>query len=992
MKCDILTKEMLSPEKIRSTAEKIKHNLQVIHLLEDGQKLRLCNVISDLNDLITDDGESFMGTILTRMRTAYNLHFKLKTLLLMGNDLSAEGVEVKALAELLELLESDDNISLKRTDYHVVIDDETLKDNNLSDSEKYKVVQSLKELANQEVAKLIQQTVFLNIGLDIQKKSEIKMTIMKDRFRQNYSNLVAQITLQKKFLSSVLEAAKSGVDAQGYFNTNNRAVLIAALENSKLDNNVRRNLVNSLNNNLKNDVWDVLIDALAKVQLDAEGWRILIDAITTTDFSSGNGKSSPKLNTSGYHRVKEILDALNKTEDELAKAKARPIRVGVIGTKKAGKSLVINNLINRDFAPSSLLLPTPNMIRYIPIAPGKKLTLDYDGKIYDDFGTDASLKSFILKEFKKADDAKKVGKEVVLPDMIIYYPCDNLNYEVWDTPGPDYFIAGDEHRKITEVAIRKLDVCIFVMDYTKYLEDSEVELLEQVCKIFKQNGKFYSLFVTINKTDEMYNDQEIKSVIYVIDYIKEKLERIDENKEKLSYKDLVIFGTSALQSFYLNKVIMLAKANGTNVEPFITKNSIAILRGIHAGKTEITTTASIIMHLQDHHGIKDPTEREIEAFSGMPQLLRYTQYIGQSKADMEIVNRVIGNCEGQFTIVKSALGVTEYEELSDEAKRYLEAVLPKVNEMNELANGIKSRLEEAVGGGQAVLRAHDEALKQSKDLEKKSKQNFADEVDLKMSNWVVTEQHIRNLRTNANNNNNRTFMNNFLNSVDEVFNNTTNEAGQDVELLVRLMSMRYSDTIQSKLKELSKKITNAVNEINEDLNKAGIPEIVLPKFPVIVDIQLPDIKFNPGEALDPQALARAANDSISFVRRTGFLSTITNFILGPREIISVGTFKRAVARELEKIGNSQIEDVYTNLNTQINCEINKNFKQFYADCEKTQEIYQKIFKNTFRNILEVLIHTGSDIEDMRRNIAQLKEIGNQMQTFFNIWRNIRMED
>lgn len=985
MKCDVLTKEMLSPEKIRSTAEKIKHNLQVIHLLEDGQNLRLCEVINDLSNLRTHNNESFMGIDLTKMRTAYNLHFKLKTLLVTGNDFSAEGVEVKTLAKLLELLESDDNISLKRTDYHVIIDDEILSVNTLSELEKYK---ALKELANQEVADLIQQTVFLNIGLDIQKKSEIKMTIMKDRFRQNYASLVEQVTLQQKFLNSVLEAAKSGVDAQGYFNANNRAVLIATLKSSKLDTNVRQNLVDSLNSNLEIDVWDVLIDALAKVQLDAEGWRILIDAITTTDFSSGNGKGSPKLNTSGYHRVKEILDALNKTSDELAKAKSRPIRIGVMGTRNSGKSVVINDFLRRDFAPTSLELATPNTVKYIPDAPGKKLTLDYSGKSYE-FDTDELLKSFIGREFDRAD--KETGEGSALADMTIHYPCDNLTgYEIWDTPGPDYAVAGNYHLEIAKTCIREVDICIFVMDYSHGLTTYAVEFLKSIYETFKENNKFYSLFITVNKTDLIYVAEVEKSVNRALDYISKKLNEI-------GYRDTVIFGTSALQNFYLDKVIALAKADGATNKPFINADVMNQLRSKHHNADAITKSAiKFVRHtiedLYDFHDILNATEKELEAFSGMPQLLRYTQYIGQSKADMEIVNRVIGNCEGQFTIVKSALGVTEYEELSDEAKRYLEAVLPKVNEMNKLAGGIKDKIENVIGGMETIISAQDEAKRQAKSIENQSKQQFVAEVDLAMKKWSVNEENIKTLRNDAEKESNKAFMNGFLNSVDNVFQNTAKEARQSVELLVETMSIYYSDEIKNELQKLSLEIASKVNEINTSLHKAGIPEIVLPNFPVNVQIKPPNVKFNPEAVLGSGTLKKAAENAVMRFNRTGFFSRFTNWLLGPKEKISVETFKKNVSEQLKHIGNEQIVNVFANLNNQIYDEINKNFMLFYEDCQETQEIYQKIFKNTFRNILEVLIQTGADIEEIRRNIDMLKKIDNQMQVFFGIWRNIRMED
>ena len=484
--------------------------------------------------------------------------------------------------------------------------------------------------------------------------------------------------------------------------------------------------------------------------------------------------------------------------------------------------------------------------------------------------------------------------------------------------------------------------------------------------------------------------EEEKSVNRVVDNIRKTLTEI-------KYNNVVVFGTSALQSFYLDKVIALAKADGATNKPFINADVMNQLRSKHHKADAITKSAiKFIRHtiedLYDFHDILNATEREIEAFSGMPQLLRYTQYIGQSKADMEIVNRVIGNCEGQFTIVKSALSVTEYEELSDEAKGYLEAVLPKVNEMNKLAGGIKDKIENVIGGMETIISAQDEAKRQAESIENQSKYQFRDEVDLAMKNWHVTENNIETLRRDSGNERNKTFMNSFLNSVDNVFQNTAKEARQSVELLVETMSMYYSNEIKKELQKLSLEIASKVNEINATLHKAGMPEIVLPNFPVNVQIKPPNVKFNPEAVLGSGTLKKAAENAVMRFNRTGFLKKFKQWLLGPKEKISVDHFKKNVAEQLKNIGNEQIVNVFANLNNQINNEINKNFMLFYEDCQETQEIYQTIFKNTFRNILEVLIQTGADIEEIRRNIAMLKEIDNQLQFFFGIWRNIRMED
>ena len=79
-----------------------------------------------------------------------------------------------------------------------------------------------------------------------------------------------------------------------------------------------------------------------------------------------------------------------------------------------------------------------------------------------------------------------------MPDRTIHYPCNDLNgCEIWDTPGLNYAGASDEHRKNAEACIREVDVCIFVMDYAKYLTDDEVNFPESIRSVFQKNDKFY---------------------------------------------------------------------------------------------------------------------------------------------------------------------------------------------------------------------------------------------------------------------------------------------------------------------------------------------------------------------------------------------------------------------------------------------------------------------------------------------------------------------
>lgn len=866
--CTVLSAEDLSAEKISETAATIEQNLNRIYLLNPSVKL--CNVIDRLSKVIRKK------SALTKTRMAYNLSFGLKTVLKTGNDLSADGDEVKTFADLLELI-LDENLSLKREDYHVIIDDENLTD---------------KELANKAVAKLFQQTIFLNIGLDIQKKSEIKMAIMKDRFRANYSELVAQIKQQKDFLNSALQHAG--------------------------------------------------------------------------------------LNDSGKKRVTEILSALKQTEERLAAAKMRPLRIAAMGTKKAGKSVVINDLLRRDFAPTSSELPTPNTVKYIPTEPDSQLTLDYDGKKFT-FVTAEALKKFIGDEFEKAQE--KTGKGAALPDMTIYYPCDDLNgYEIWDTPGPNYAGAGDEHRKNAEACIREVDVCIFVMDYAKYLTDDEAKFLTDIRSAFQKNDKFYSLFITVNKIDQIYTSVVQKSVNRVLDYIGDKLEDLD-------YKNIVVFGTSALQSFYLDKVIELAKSQGNTEPPLVDSSIVKSLRKEYRDaddyvKSSIMFIKSTIDNLDEFHDVLDATEKEIEAFSGIPQLRRYTKYIGDTKADMEIVNKVVGDCEGHFAIIRSSLDLVEYYTLSDEAKKYLRAVSSRIDEVVVKSKDIKYRM-----GTLTTDRGRRNAVRKAKDLAEQLRlgtiRDFNNGVDFNVGRLSVTEENIRDL---AKDKSKTGFMNNLSKEIAGAFTRARSEAVYDCERIVRATSEERRDEIKASLEAATKEIINMVSDINMTLKKSGVPTITLPTFPI--DVSMPTPKVSLSGSIDSKIALNIAENSIKVVERTGFFGWIADIFTTKTEV-NIDEFKKNIADVVKDEGLEQLNKAFADLSRNVQDGIDEIFDRFMDDCDRTSDIYQKIFENTQRNIVEVLDATGKKKEELDRNIAALKSIEENMQPYLRIWNDIR---
>lgn len=107
---------------------------------------------------------------------------------------------------------------------------------------------------------------------------------------------------------------------------------------------------------------------------------------------------------------------LQEVQPELEKARKRPIRIAAMGTKKAGKSVIINSLLKQEYAPTSSELPTPNVIQYVPEPPDGNLWLEYKDRSLT-FASADDLCAYIQKEFEEAQ--KHTGEGSGLEDMIV---------------------------------------------------------------------------------------------------------------------------------------------------------------------------------------------------------------------------------------------------------------------------------------------------------------------------------------------------------------------------------------------------------------------------------------------------------------------------------------------------------------------------------------------------------------------------------------------
>ena len=320
----------------------------------------------------------------------------------------------------------------------------------------------------------------------------------------------------------------------------------------------------------------------------------------------------------------KVLSSLKKIQDYITESRQSELKVAVAASKKSGKSVVVNSMLECELAPTSLTLATPNTCIY---KKSDKYYVKFNGETKY-FDSPQDVKDHLLPIFKSAEFDKKHSYSI--EDMEIGYIPKNDNLSaltIYDTPGPDLAGVEDGQKKSAENAISITDVCIFPIDYTKYLTDSETEWLKTIRNVFAKDNKFYSLIFDINKTDQRFIAEGDKCQVRVIDFIREKLISIAPE-----FKDSVIFSTSALTYFNALEVPDItgfADMKNTDVE------SLEIEIGTRMAKTKLNGEQKTkLKFLKDQVGNaftfmnqKFTNLQQVKQFSGMPGLLNYVQYV-----------------------------------------------------------------------------------------------------------------------------------------------------------------------------------------------------------------------------------------------------------------------------------------------------------------------------------------------------------------------------
>lgn len=363
----------------------------------------------------------------------------------------------------------------------------------------------------------------------------------------------------------------------------------------------------------------------------------------------------------------QVLTSLKKIQGYIAESRETELKVAVAASKKSGKSVIVNSMLECELAPTSLELATPNNCVY---KKSDKYYLKYKGETKF-FETPEDVKEYIKPIFKNAEFNEK--DKFAIEDMEIGYipTIENLSsLTIYDTPGPD--LAGTAHHTAADNAIKESDVLIFPIDYTKYLTDTETKYLKDIREIFAKKKKFYSLIFDINKTDQRFTSEGDKCMVRVIDFIREKLIAIAPE-----FKDSIIFGTSALTYF---DALEIPKIIGCEDLKDISVTDLFLELDSRLNNLDLTQDEEDkLMFIQEQSNrfkrtfnVKVTNLQQVKQFSGMPDLLNYVNYITQNKARAERLNNLIYSIDSEIKSIWNLFKFADLENQLAENKEKIE--------------------------------------------------------------------------------------------------------------------------------------------------------------------------------------------------------------------------------------------------------------------------------------------------------------------------------
>lgn len=733
----------------------------------------------------------------------------------------------------------------------------------------------------------------------------------------------------------------------------------------------------------------------------------------------------------------DVLRSLKKISDAVHESLETELVISVAASKKTGKSVLVNCMIEEEIAPTSLELATPNNCVYKP-SKTSNYKLEYN-KQNIEFQDVNKLKKYILKEFKAAEK-KTDGFDI--PDMHIEYLTDKnvfSKYTIYDTPGPD--LAGATgHKRAAEEAIKKSDVVLFAIDYTKYLTDSEVKYLDHIKNVFESNNKFYSLIFTVNKIDERFISSGNKSVTRILDFIRKKISLLDSK-----FENCIIMGTSSLTYFNSLEVTKIPNCDilNTSFSEQTLKNCIKALKTNYDmesdNKSNYITVLNYIKEqvgrMDDFYDITAEKLEDVKQFSGVPDLLNYINYVSVNKARNEKLNNLTFVIDNEYAKIRNKIHLQELEEelkknheLIEEIREYLNNFIKSVEYIFDVNGFEKEYLDNEILEDNREVKVYksiredvekEREYKNIKDVFYSIEKNIRNDMNKQqICNELVDESIRKKLKDKMNElfkeSTGTKIVNGKIIKVvgnDKIINHFIEQIENIDKILVEKIdeklkqnSKNYNDLLQSLKNSLPYLLDIKINKLSDEIEKCK--KNLKKDYNIEFQFEIPVFDFcfqatdisNLNVILNLEELNSKIKDKISNGKREVLKDTWW------RKLKSIFSYP-------ETLGHFDFDKVYDHIkDTLIQTIMNSNLENHYKSAvDETVESFKNaiekmdetfcVFEHNVNDTVNRIKNILDNSKDIEKNIKLLEQkrelmdiIHENSNQFFNLWMMIKEDE
>lgn len=178
-----------------------------------------------------------------------------------------------------------------------------------------------------------------------------------------------------------------------------------------------------------------------------------------------------------------------KFGDILEKWQKQQLNIGFCGHFSAGKSTMINRLLQKSILPASPIPTSANLVVIRAGSPKAVISM-----------TDGEHVEIAVEQIEQWKEYCKDGQQVERVDIYDESPLLEQGLQLLDTPGIDS--TDEAHQAATEAALHLADIIFFVTDYNHVQSELNFEFIRSL----KEKGK--TLVLIINQIDK-HQEQEI---------------------------------------------------------------------------------------------------------------------------------------------------------------------------------------------------------------------------------------------------------------------------------------------------------------------------------------------------------------------------------------------------------------------------------------------------------------------------------------------------